>query len=300
MGSGSGKHAQSASDDDYAARVRPLLKESFASAEAEVMKQRPRKEDGSPDPLPLLLRFYARQRGLGQPALSFCRVQLIAFEICTLPGGFDKALDEDFFLGVGGNVQEDLRQRAAIASIAFEVAAESDGIDRSQDCLKLFMLPECFWRSARGPFDVDKMFALLRRLMMGYSEEQYRDWMFVFGSACGYDTEDAVGSWEEDQKVSFSLAPVSSEDNKSLCCVLSHLKSGVDWLSSPTLGGIAEGDLSQLMDKSEWIEGVAKASYGSVVGEGGVFNSRGISFGLENCLVRPHLSVPLLSLTLSY
>eukprot|EP00327_Prymnesium_parvum_P047293 CAMPEP_0205877930 /NCGR_PEP_ID=MMETSP1083-20121108/14582_1 /ASSEMBLY_ACC=CAM_ASM_000430 /TAXON_ID=97485 /ORGANISM="Prymnesium parvum, Strain Texoma1" /LENGTH=304 /DNA_ID=CAMNT_0053240767 /DNA_START=106 /DNA_END=1021 /DNA_ORIENTATION=+ len=193
------------------------------------------------------------------PALRhYERIQFIAFEICTMPHDFKTAPKEDFYLGARGDVIEDMRLRAAMVSIAFEAAAESDRVDQSEKCLKLFMVPEFFWRGPCGKYDVDKVLAALRHLTIGYSAEAYRSWMFVFGTVCAYDQPDFMTSWGEDEFVSFNL--------------------------DPRLGGLADGEVARLSANTEFMKTLPKAANAAKMDDHGVFNSRGTTFGLEFCL----------------
>ena len=86
------------------------------------------------------------------------KIQFIAYEVCTMPHGFDTkdTTDDDFYLGVRGDLDEDVRRRAELLSKAVAAAAANPHVD--PEALKIFIVPEFFWRGPAGAYNVDQVF----------------------------------------------------------------------------------------------------------------------------------------------
>ncbi len=120
---------------------------------------------------------------------TYSKIQFIAYEIYTAP----------YFAPDGGKVylglDNDYDDISARLRWTYEVLTQAAAkADRSSDTLKLFMMPEFFFRGANGAYDmdiVDRLIGGLQHLVRG---ADWRDWLCVFGTCIGRSspTDDAA------------------------------------------------------------------------------------------------------------
>ena len=168
------------------------------------------------------------------------KIQFIAYEVCTMPHGFDTkdTTDDDFYLGVRGDLDEDVRRRAELLSKAVAAAAANPHVD--PEALKIFIVPEFFWRGPAGAYNVDQVFKKLREThALDYSS--YKDWTFVFGTVVCCDQLQDPAEPGFDYAV-YNLALITGEDNKQVVGVLKSYRSKLDFLADSKLGGLVEKD----------------------------------------------------------
>jgi hypothetical protein len=73
------------------------------------------------------------------------------------------------------NQEKDWRSRVAMARASIEQADNSDRIDHSERCLKMFMLPEFFFRGASGGYDMENAHRLIQELQQMVHERRFKD-----------------------------------------------------------------------------------------------------------------------------
>lgn len=76
--------------------------------------------------------------------------------------------------------------RSANNSIARGVANAID----SSSALKIFMAPEFYFRGADGAYPISTVAEIIREMRSETDQDKYRDWLFVFGTAVGYQKGD--------------------------------------------------------------------------------------------------------------
>lgn len=119
---------------------------------------------------------------------NYSKVQMIAYEINTFPEG-NYVRDNKYAFPVferkskyKGNDNEllDISKRAAF--IADAIANAYPKADNHDDTLKVFMVPEFFFRGTKGAYGFDHYDQLVEMLKGMIKNAKYQHWLFVFGS----------------------------------------------------------------------------------------------------------------------
>lgn len=82
---------------------------------------------------------------------------------------------------------EDLGVRCYVMKEVIKKALKADGVEGDDDVLKLFMAPEFFFRGKDGGYSLDLTSSILDQMRQETKEEDYKDWLFVYGTAIGYN-----------------------------------------------------------------------------------------------------------------
>jgi hypothetical protein len=69
--------------------------------------------------------------------------------------------------------------------------------NRTADILKIFMAPEFYFRGTEGAYPVEKIETIVPKLRVESDKIKYADWMFVFGTAIGYEKHEKPGAGTE-------------------------------------------------------------------------------------------------------
>jgi hypothetical protein len=126
-------------------------------------------------------------------------VQPIAYEINTYPVSTYTHVSTDFVMsgGVWWNAfkyivtkkypgaatdREDIDFRCTLMQEAITKTAARAQVSSASGCLKVFMAPEFYFRGTQGAYSLDDMQYLIGKLQAMVQGEQWRDWLFVFGS----------------------------------------------------------------------------------------------------------------------
>ena len=117
------------------------------------------------------------------------KVQFIGFNIRpdTKPGKPGLV-----YLGAA-DATTDINKRCAIMKKAIQTAHGSSDIDTtvSPPTLKIFMAPEFFYRGAEGGYPLHSMSTIMEEMRTETGDVKYKDWMFVYGTAIGYQKNQA-------------------------------------------------------------------------------------------------------------
>lgn len=82
------------------------------------------------------------------------------------------------------NLQDDIQARIALIKRALEIAFSKASTDKS--VLKVFMVPEFFFRGSEGAYLVDNVELIASKLSTLVEDSQWQDWLFVFGTILGF------------------------------------------------------------------------------------------------------------------
>lgn len=117
---------------------------------------------------------------------TYRKVQMIGFALSTTPGNLhsiEETSDDGRYLGME-DVEKDISARLDFVKQAIENAYEMH--DRSSDVLKIFTIPEFFFRGNKGAYfgTPDSIF---NTYFQGFissvlSQEKYKNWIFVLGT----------------------------------------------------------------------------------------------------------------------
>ena len=167
---------------------------------------------------PLSDKARSKLAGALDLARGYTRVQYVAYEICTMPHGFDTRYTgkDDWYVGKE-DIPEDIRGRVALLREVLEKVAADPTIDHSPATMKIFMAPEFLFRGPKGayalkhvlgteschaeagestigsgqPVSENSLQAQLAQLTLS---PKWRDWVFVFGTVVGYKQPSVDGA----------------------------------------------------------------------------------------------------------
>ena len=122
----------------------------------------------------------------------YAAFQYFGFNLFTAPGTevdgcFDIGDDLDqCYLG-SGKVQEDVEKRMNIMFEAVERLYASDQWDRSPTTLKIFMLPEFYWRGKQGAYRIHRgvekvLHPTAHWISHRFAHERFKHWLVVDGT----------------------------------------------------------------------------------------------------------------------
>lgn len=225
-----------------------------------------------------------------EPTL-YSKVQYVALEICTMPKGFDTqwTTSDDYYIG-RSHIPTDIQSRVDLIGEALEQAFKDPAIDKSPSTLKLFMAPEFLFRGPAGAYSLSQVLgkpdsagsleAQLASLVLG---DKWKNWLCVFGTVIGYTRKG-------DSKEVYNVSLIQDGGHLSLkraalhaSAVIKQYKSGIDFLSQPNYGGLADGDVRHVLQPIDVLE-VKNDPDSLEVDDDGIFAIDGITFGLEICL----------------
>jgi len=247
--------------------------------------------------------------------------QFISFSINTMGGVAEYGecndptlVDPDdglCYLGNSQNLTEDVKHRYMILQSVFEtmkqdaLSSEVSKIDHSSDVLKIFMIPEFYWRGPNGAYSIADMAegGALVQLSDAFIDvldsEHFEHWLFVFGTVIIAESpRDPSKPWEFDSRhidkddvLYYNVAPVvrgGPDIINHRYIIDKNYISTADFLSrSKGLPNPRESDVlrySSLMDVQNGNLVDFWAKRGSHFVDGNILEIDGIRIGLEICL----------------
>lgn len=109
---------------------------------------------------------------------KYKNIQCIAFEVET-------SLEEEKYVALEDDT-EDYMHRLKCVKTSIEHATKSSKLDSKSTTLKIFMLPEFFFRGIKGGYDLETATKIVEELREMVREPKYKDWLFVFGTIVAY------------------------------------------------------------------------------------------------------------------
>lgn len=117
---------------------------------------------------------------------TYHKVQMIGFALSTTPGNLhsiEETSDDGRYLGID-NIGKDIMARLDLVKQAIEDSYEMH--DKSSDVLKIFTIPEFFFRGSKGAYfgTPDSIFYTYFQNFISsvLSQEKYKNWIFVLGT----------------------------------------------------------------------------------------------------------------------
>jgi len=223
--------------------------------------------------------------------------QFIAYEIYTGPA--NPGMPDAYYKGILPD-EADLKIRAAYMKDAIRQARASytklSDPDAS-DTLKIFMAPEFYFRGANGAYDISLMsgdglgtqYCLINDLCDFVSNPDYKDWLFVFGTAVFRSLNVSENTYEAYNVSLVQMGGMTTreeqESHRVVC--MKEFKSGIDFLKIGP-GGFTDSSVQYLpacpaRSYTKEINTPGAAAGGGYNG-GCIFNLMDITFGLEVCL----------------
>eukprot|EP00438_Fugacium_kawagutii_P029210 Skav229545 [mRNA] locus=scaffold568:240027:259515:+ [translate_table: standard] len=174
----------------------------------------------------------------------YAAVQYLGFNLFTAPGTevdgcFDIGDDLDqCYLG-SEKVKEDVEKRMKIMFEAVERVYASDHWDRSPTTLKIFMLPEFYWRGRQGAYRIHRgvekaMHPTAYWISHRFTHERFKHWLIVDGTVVMAQTADekyVEMSERPYENISYyNFAPVHVGGTNLTYLRFKHFISGIDFL----------------------------------------------------------------------
>lgn len=104
--------------------------------------------------------------------------------------------------------------------------------DGSSNVLKIMMGPEFFLRGAKGAYSIDDVATILEQLRKETSKEEYKDWIFIPGTAIA-SLDDALGNGKEVYNIALiQQGGFSRPDGSHEALVYKEYVSAIDFLST--------------------------------------------------------------------
>jgi hypothetical protein len=208
------------------------------------------------------------------------KVQFIAFCIHTGPQSINR---KKIYVGLE-NPLEDIEARCSLLEQVIQMALAKS--EKDEETLKLFMMPEFFFRGNQGAYDMDFVQALIQKLQNLVKEDKWKNWLFVFGSIVGFSSYKFSNS-QEAYNVSL-IQKGGFGDNVEKCLdtarvVLKEFLSNMDFVErKQSIGGLIWNRVFHLPPLKSPAPGreMQKLNYDGL----GVFKMDWITFGLELCL----------------
>ncbi len=173
----------------------------------------------------------------------YTKVQMIAYEINTFPSSEISQVKKKgwFTLPVysrkstyKGNDNEliDISKRSAFLVDAITNATAK--ADINSDTLKVFMVPEFFFRGTRGAYSFDHYDKLVDMLKGMIEDDKYKHWLFVFGSVLlTWKGDSTSTSLEGTENLIQNVVLVSKGGAGSeMKAVVKEYMSGIDFIKS--------------------------------------------------------------------
>lgn len=231
-------------------------------------------------------------RGLDAPVADYTKQDLDALA--------DLGLDCN---GPPGIAAQDIAARVALVKCAIDTANNGPALGGS-DTLKIFMMPEFFFRGTTGAYGMDSVQAAVGALRKLASDDTYTDWLFVFGTIVGSAELGNVG-WSRplasssvakqpsalSEIYNFSLVQRGGTTNqRDGLIVMKEFISDQDFIPRPN--GLAQSAAlppgmlfaDSVVSMVAGENGTGRENQVFSADGRGIFDCAGIRFGMEICL----------------
>ena len=147
---------------------------------------------------------------------TYQKIQFIAYEINTGP----KMVSRE--VGRYKGLTNDSDDMVARQNWTFEVLTQALAkADRSKDTLKVFMMPEFYFRGVKGAYSLEIVTKLIDGLQHQVRGPEWNDWLIVYGTIVGYSSVTRFGNVNWLQKLwgklcGDDLYPIDEEKAKTI------------------------------------------------------------------------------------
>jgi hypothetical protein len=148
------------------------------------------------------------------------------------------------------NSEHDLGARCFIMKKAIQAAYASDNIkkgDSGKAILKIFMGPEFYFRNTDGGYPVELLASIIEQMRDETSKVQYKDWLFVYGSAIGYLKHESAAPPNANSAFPFRITQVIPGATTRL-----HIARRTDGWASPDICDRIPPNNAALTPLSQW------------------------------------------------
>jgi hypothetical protein len=232
---------------------------------------------------------------------AYAKTQFIAYALNTLPiPAVSNPPANPFYPGLP-DPRADIAARCALIKRAIVTASQAPNLG-GKDTLKIFMISEFALRGVTGAYDMDSVERAVDDLKTLVTDDQFADWVFVFGSVVGY-SHSADNNDPLLEVYNFSLVQRGGANRTpaDTYIVMKEFKSSIDFIKDETATPANPPDDFQINRKLPLVppdmllDKVVRYMDAGAVGMGrenqlanfdgrGIFDCAGIRFGIEICL----------------
>jgi hypothetical protein len=232
--------------------------------------------------------------------MPYSKVQFIAHNIFTGPKQVTRTTQT--YLGLS-TAALDIQERVKLVGKAIDTARTHAKTVQANDTLKIFMLPEFFFRGSTGAYSMDEVQTAVSSLQTLVKDKaKWEHWLFVFGTIVGksFETKKApllskqlvpkyvIDTSKPIEIYNYSLVQKGGFGDKpdagplAAHAVLKEFESGIDFIEAGNLdgGGIALERTRHLAPTNTTRSEVQNRGYDGM----SAFQQDGLTFGLEICL----------------
>ena len=211
--------------------------------------------------------------------MSYDKIRFIAYAINTGPQGY---VGSQTYLGVEPP-QNDIDARCTLMMRAITTAKNKIPLASPPESgvLNVFMAPEFFFRGNKGAYDMDNVSYAIEKLQKMVAADEWKDWVFVFGTILGFSSSDNT---DKKEVYNFSLIQQGgvASGSHNTRVVTKELKSGIDFIAAS-----ADPDamlLGEVEHMASGYQGPGKEKQQVNYDGAGIFELAGVTWGLEICL----------------
>ncbi|HEY9317172.1 MAG TPA: hypothetical protein VIR28_04605 [Achromobacter sp.] len=177
-------------------------------------------------------------------------VQFVGHSLCSAPE--QDAQGNLTYLG-NPSTNQDYALRCDVVDQAIQQAVRQDSIDNNPRCLKIYMMPEFFFRGVNGAYPVDRTSAVVLKLQELVRKPEYEDWLFVFGTILSQSIDTGVDRYQAYNHCLVQKGGAGpAEDDGRL--IIKEFKSNIDFIAWQRLS--ARNVPFPLMD--EWTDHLSR------------------------------------------
>jgi len=213
------------------------------------------------------------------------KIQFIAIPLNTGPAPAANAYQTGHYLGKPDDVA-DIKARVDIIRRALLFLKTSTSIQ--PNALKVFMLPEFYFRGQRGVYKVEDILgkgankSLKTQLSELVQEVAFKNWIFVFGTALFVYLYQGKNYYYNISIVIPGGLGIDTE--KSAKVVIKFHRSFIDYIVRPPYGSISLNEVDQYVSNHPRYIQLPNDPDTILIDDDGVFIMNGITIGLEICL----------------
>jgi hypothetical protein len=269
--------------------------------------------------------------------LEYASIQFISYQVNTFPksgaltysGRRNHTFDgktyklptykvDEAYLGKVDSA-EDIDNRCYLVKEAIEAAAARAEISADDNCLKLFMMPEFYFRGGKGAYSLDDYQKVIEKLRKLVEDDKWNHWLFVFGTVLAIfeplaiEAEGSKGKIQNRKAIlNTALVQKGGAGEEKSCVIIKDVMSDIDFSRQKSIEfDVASGQHYVIKKKAApdnlWDENVDHLKAGKQKGwwifkkwdanqkagkenqvanySGlGIFEMEKITFGLEVCL----------------
>ncbi len=223
--------------------------------------------------------------------MTYDTLQFIGYTINTFP---KRTAAGQTYLGLA-DAKEDIDARCQLMLRAIQTADNaiaSSSPPGGDDCLKVFMAPEFFFRGEKGAYSLDDVQYAVEKLQKIAADDQWKNWLFIFGTIVGFwDQADPTLNKKVINYALIQEGGIAASGPDGARIVTKELMSGIDFIQSRANPG---GLLLAGVDHVEAGPPVPGGANQRVTYDGGgIFDTCGIHWAGDICL--DHLSGTLIA-----